>query len=98
MCCGYKTVRGGDDLPADAKSLKGCEQREGAIGEKTDVWHLQVFAQGILQLFVEFAVVGYPFCGPDFLQQLVEVVRVREQRRGDGDGRFVFHCQRGSIS
>ena len=87
----HKAVRCGDDLAADVQRLQCRDERQGAIGEQADVGHLEVLAQGSLEALVEVAVVGDPLAVPNLAQHRMEVVKVGQQRRGDGDDVLSIH-------
>ena len=87
---GNEAVRSGDHFtPADVKGLEGRDQRDRAVGEKTDIWNLQVLGQCAFKPLVIFSEVGHPMPGPDALHHPVEFVKVREQGRGDCN---LFFC------
>ena len=87
---GNEAVRRGDHFtPANVKGLEGSNQRNRAVGEKTDIWNLQVLGQSAFKPLVILAEVGHPMPGPDVLHHSVEFVKVREQRRGDCN---LFFC------
>lgn len=87
---GNEAVRRGDHFtPADVKGLKGCYQRDRAVGEKTYIWNLQIVCQRAFKPLMILAEVGHPMPGPDVLHHSVEFVKVREQGRGDCN---LFFC------
>lgn len=65
---GDETIGGGDDLAADMEGLKGCDERQRAVGEKTHVGYFEVFGKGLFQLFMERTIIGNPFRCPDVFQ------------------------------
>ena len=73
---GHETVGRGNHLPFDVECLKGCQERQGAIGEQTDVGHFQVLGQRPFQLAVELSHIGDPPAVPYLLQQSVKLVEV----------------------
>ena len=73
---GNKTIWRCDNLAADMEGLKGGDERQGAVGEETHIGHLEVFGEGLFQLFVERAVIGNPFRSPDVFEHRLEFVEV----------------------
>lgn len=87
---GNETVRSSDYFTfADIQGLESRDQRNRAVGEKTDIWNLQVLGQSDFKPLMILAEVGHPMPGPDVLHHSVEFVKVREQGRGDCN---LFFC------
>ena len=64
---GYKGIRGSDDLSCDAHCLKGSEEGECTVSDKTHVGHIEVVGKNGLQLLMERTVIGDPLGIPDLL-------------------------------
>lgn len=88
---GYEAVGGGDDFAGDAEGLKGGDEGEGAVGEEAYVGHFEVFGEGFFEALVEGAVVGDPFAGPYFFEEVVEFVERGEEGGGNCYLWFCFH-------
>ena len=87
---GHEAVGRRNDFPRNAKRLQGRQQRKGSVGEQTDVGHFQVFTKSFFQLLMEGAVVRYPFAVPDLPEEFIEIIQVRKQGRGDGNGLHII--------
>ena len=81
---GHETIGCSNHLTRDAKGLERSQQWKCSIGEEADIRHFQILSQSSLQLLVKLAIVGYPFTCPDFLEHLVELIKIRQQRRDYG--------------
>ena len=88
---GDEGIGRGDDLTRDTEGLQGGNQRQGAIGKKADVGHLEILCECLFQALVIFAVVGYPLLLPDVLEEFVELVKIGQQGGGYGDGIIHFN-------
>ena len=67
------------------------------VGEQADIGYLQVLSQGLLQLLVEVAIVGNPLLVPNLLQEFMELIEIREQRRGYSYDVFIHYCYKVSL-
>ena len=76
MGCCNKTVWCRDDFTSNTQCLQCGQQWQGTISEKTDIRHLQVFAQSRLQLLMETAVIGNPLAVPNLLQESMKLIQV----------------------
>ena len=74
---GHKAVGRGDDFARDTQCLKGCQQRQGAVGEEADIRHFQILGQCLFQPLVELSVVRNPLTRPNLLEHFIKLVEVR---------------------
>ena len=74
----YKAIRSCYHLTSNTQCLQSTHQRQCAVGEKTDIRHLQIFTQGFLQFLMIMTVIGQPLTIPDILKIRNEIVKRRK--------------------
>ena len=88
----HEGIRCSDDFARDAQGLQGGNKREGAIGEKRNVFDTQVVTKRLFKLLVKRAAIGQPLALPDLLQVGNEFFQWGQQWLRDLNWGFFVIC------